>query len=120
MKPSCGPASTKDADAIDKTLARLDTDYIDLLLIHQPAGDYVAGYRQMEKKPQEGKVRAIGLSISTLNRWKNLLHLRGAAPQFCRPRFTLTTKEPELKAYLKRMAWSFQAWYPLGHADKAY
>lgn len=49
-------------DAVEKTLARLDTDYIDLLLIHQPAGNYVAGYRLMEKAYKEGKVRAIGLS----------------------------------------------------------
>ena len=56
------PAFYEQADAVEKTLERLDTDYIDLLLIHQPAGNYVAGYRQMEKAYKEGKVRAIGLS----------------------------------------------------------
>ena len=45
-----------------RPLPDLDTPYIDLLLIHQPAGNYVAGYRQMEKAYKEGKVRAIGLS----------------------------------------------------------
>ena len=54
--------------AVDKTLERLGTDYIDLLLIHQPAGNYVAGYRQMEKAYKEGKVRAIGLPTSTRGR----------------------------------------------------
>ena len=43
-------------------LERLDVDYVDLLLIHQPAGDYIAGYKAMEKAVKEGKVRAIGLS----------------------------------------------------------
>ena len=43
------PSFYEQPDAVDKTLARLDTPYIDLLLIHQPAGNYVAGYRQMEK-----------------------------------------------------------------------
>lgn len=77
------PSFYKDADAIDKTLARLDTDYIDLLLIHQPAGDYVAGYRQMEKAYKAGKVRAIGLSNFNIKQMeKNLLHLRGAAHSF--------------------------------------
>ena len=38
------PAFYEQADAVDKSLARLDTDYIDLLLIHQPAGNYAAGY----------------------------------------------------------------------------
>ena len=56
------PSFYEQDDAVDKTLARLDTDYIDLLLIHQPAGNYIAGYRQMEKAYKEGKVRAIGAS----------------------------------------------------------
>lgn len=38
---------------MEKTLQRLDTDYIDLLLIHQPAGNYLAGYRLMEKAYKE-------------------------------------------------------------------
>ena len=42
---------------MDRTLERLGTDYIDLLLIHQPAGNYSAGYRQMEKAYQEGNMR---------------------------------------------------------------
>lgn len=56
------PSFYEQPDAVDKTLARLDTDYIDLLLIHQPAGNYLAGYQQMERAYKEGKVRAIGLS----------------------------------------------------------
>ena len=56
------PSFYEQPDAVDKTLARLDTPYIDLLLIHQPAGNYVAGYHQMEKAYKEGKVHAIGLS----------------------------------------------------------
>ena len=47
---------------MDKTFARLGTDYIDLLLIHQRAGNFIEGYRQMERAYKEGKVRAIGLS----------------------------------------------------------
>lgn len=86
------PSFYKDADAIDKTLARLDTDYIDLLLIHQPAGDYVAGYRQMEKPTKRGKSGPLACPISTLNRWKKSSPSARCSPQFCRPRFTLTTK----------------------------
>ena len=53
------PAFYEQEDAVEKTLERLGTDYIDLLLIHQPAGNYHAGYRLMEKAYKEGKVRAI-------------------------------------------------------------
>lgn len=44
------PSFYEQADAVEKTLERLDTDYIDLLLIHQPAGNYTAGYRQMGRR----------------------------------------------------------------------
>ena len=50
------PSFYEQPDAVDKTLARLDTPYIDLLLIHQPAGNYVAGYRQMEKAYKEDTI----------------------------------------------------------------
>lgn len=65
---------------MDKTLARLDTPYIDLLLIHQPAGNYVAGYRQMEKAYKEGKVRAIGLSNFNKAQIKEILSICRGAP----------------------------------------
>lgn len=48
------PSFYEQEDAVEKTLQRLDTDYIDLLLIHQPAGNYVAGYELMEKAYKEG------------------------------------------------------------------
>ena len=56
------PSVYTDPDAIDKTLKRLDLNYIDLLLLHQPAGDYITGYKMMEKALKEGKVKSIGIS----------------------------------------------------------
>ena len=65
---------------MEKTLERLDTDYIDLLLIHQPAGNYVAGYRLMEKAYKEGKVRAIGLSNFSMEQIKEILSICEVKP----------------------------------------
>lgn len=48
--------------SILENLKKLQTDYIDLLLIHQPFGDYYGTYRAMERAYHEGKVRAIGVS----------------------------------------------------------
>ena len=48
--------------AIEKILKRLDTDYIDLLLLHQPYNDYIGAYKTMEKAQKEGKVKSIGIS----------------------------------------------------------
>ena len=59
------PSFYEQPDAVEKTLKRLDTDYIDLLLIHQPAGNYIAGYRLMEQAYKAGKVKSIGLSNFT-------------------------------------------------------
>ena len=103
---------------VDKTLARLDTDYIDLLLIHQPAGDYVAGYRLMEKAYKEGKVRAIGLSNFKKEQIEEILSLCEVKPTILQTDLHPYHQEPELKAFLKENGIVPQAWYPLGHADK--
>lgn len=52
----------KAARSIDESLRKLRTDYVDLLLIHQPFSDYPGTWRAMEKAVRDGKVRAIGLS----------------------------------------------------------
>ncbi|WP_442356436.1 aldo/keto reductase, partial [Lentilactobacillus parabuchneri] len=50
------------SEAIDKMLGRLDTDYIDLLLLHQQIGDYIGAWKDMEKAVADGRVRSIGIS----------------------------------------------------------
>ena len=113
------PSFYEQPDAVDKTLARLDTPYIDLLLIHQPAGNYVAGYRQMEKAYKEGKVRAIGLSNFTKEQIEEILSICEVKPAVLQTELHPYNQEPELKAFLKENGIVPQAWYPLGHGDKA-
>ena len=60
--PSCDYGEGITSKAIDKMLERLNLKYIDLLLLHQQVGDYVAAYKEMEKAVEQGKVRSIGLS----------------------------------------------------------
>ena len=113
------PSFYEQPDAVDKTLARLDTPYIDLLLIHQPAGNYVAGYRQMEKAYKEGKVRAIGLSNFNQAQLEEILSICEVRPTVLQTELHPYHQEPELKAFLKENGIVPQAWYPLGHGDKA-
>ena len=113
------PSFYEQEDAVEKTLQRLGTDYIDLLLIHQPAGNYVAGYRQMEKAYKEGKVRAIGLSNFKKEQIEEILSLCEVKPTILQTDLHPYHQEPELKAFLKENGIVPQAWYPLGHGDKA-
>ena len=113
------PSFYEQSDAVDKTLARLDTDYIDLLLIHQPAGNYLAGYRLMEKAYQEGKVRAIGLSNFNQAQIQEILNVCQVKPAVLQTEVHPYSQEKELKKFLAKEGIVIQAWYPLGHGDKA-
>lgn len=113
------PTVYEDENAIDKTLERLDTNYIDLLLLHQPAGNYKIAYKMMEKAVHDGKVKSIGLSNFEIPELKEILDIAEIKPavlQFeAHPYFT----EDEIKEYLKPYDVKYMAWYPLGHGDKS-
>jgi len=111
------PSFYEQEDAVEKTLERLDTDYIDLLLIHQPAGNYLAGYCLMEKAYKEGKVRAIGLSNFTKDQMEEILNTCEVKPTILQTEVHPYAQEKELKAFLDREGIIIQAWYPLGHGD---
>ena len=113
------PSFYEQADAVEKTLERLDTDYIDLLLIHQPAGNYTAGYRQMEAAYKAGKVRAIGLSNFNKAQMEEILSICEVRPTVLQTELHPYHQEKELKAFLKENGMVAQSWYPLGHGDKA-
>lgn len=113
------PSFYEQEDAVEKTLQRLGTGYIDLLLIHQPAGNYVAGYRLMEKAYKEGKVRAIGLSNFTPEQVQEILDICEVKPAVLQTEVHPYSQEKELKAFLDKEGIVIQAWYPLGHGDKA-
>ena len=112
------PSFYEQEDAVEKTLQRLDTDYIDLLLIHQPAGNYTAGYRLMEKAYKEGKVRAIGLSNFTKAQIQEILALCEVKPAILQTEIHPYSQEKEMKEFLTSQGMVIQAWYPLGHGDK--
>ena len=113
------PSFYEQNDAVDKTLERLDTSYIDLLLIHQPAGNYLAGYRQMEKAYKEGKVKAIGLSNFNQEQIREILSVCEVKSAVLQTEVHPYSQEKELKKFLAKEGIVIQAWYPLGHGDKA-
>lgn len=113
------PSFYEQQDAVDKTLERLGTDSIDLLLLHQPAGNYVAGYRLMEQAYREGKVKAIGLSNFNREQVEQILALCQVRPAVLQTEVHPYSQEKEYKAFLQKEGIAIQAWYPLGHGDQA-
>lgn len=95
------PSFYEHEGAVEKTLKRLDTDYIDLLLIHQPAGNYIAGYKLMEKAYKEGKVKAIGLSNFNKEQIEEILSICEVKPAVLQTEVHPYYQENDMKEFLK-------------------
>ena len=104
----------KAAQSIDESLRKLQTDYIDLLLIHQAYGDVFGSWRAMEKAYKDGKVRAIGVSNFQEARFFDFAHYVDVKPMVnqlqCNPMIQQTSIEPLLAETDTKM----MAWGPLG------
>ena len=100
-------------------MERLGVEYVDLLYIHQPAGNWLEGYRQLEKAYKEGKARAIGISNFEGKYIDELQTKWEIVPQFIQveahPYFT----QKELRKTLDKYDIKLMSWYPLGHGDKS-
>lgn len=108
----------KTSDAIDKMLKRLDTDYIDLLLLHQQFGDYIGAYKDMERAVKDGRVKSIGLSNFESERLEEVLNMAEIYPSVlqveCHPYY----QQNDLKKRVEKYGTVIEAWYPIGHGDK--
>ncbi len=104
-------------DGIDKMLKRLDTGYIDLLLLHQQVGDYMGAWRDCEKAVAQGKVRAIGLSNFESERLEEVCEAAKVKPAVlqveCHPYY----QQDALKRRLAPYGTVIESWYPIGHGD---
>ena len=105
--------------AVDETLARLGTDYIDLLFLHQPTDNWREGYRNIEKAVREGKVKAIGLSNFPDAMLREAIDTMEIKPQIVQVEAHPYYPQTELKKILAETDMGLMAWYPLGHGDKS-
>ena len=103
--------------AIDETLQRLGTDYIDLLFLHQPTDNWREGYRAIEKAYKEGKVKAIGLSNFPGDLLVEAIDTMEIKPQVVQVEAHPYFPQTELKQILSKTGMALMAWYPLGHGD---
>ncbi|MDF2921758.1 MAG: 2,5-didehydrogluconate reductase [Paenibacillaceae bacterium] len=107
----------KTSAAIDKMLERLDTPYLDLLLLHQQFGDYLGAWKDMERAVEQGKVKSVGLSNFESERLEEVLEAAVIKPAVlqveCHPYY----QQHALKQRLAPYGTIIESWYPIGHGD---
>ena len=108
------PTEYENPNAVEETLERLDTDYIDLLFLHQPTKNWREGYKQLIKAYKQGKIKAIGVSNFEGRYIEEVLSEFDVKPQViqveCHPFFP----QEELKQITEKEDIKIMSWYPLG------
>ena len=103
--------------AVEGTLARLGLDYVDMLILHQPVGNYLAAWKTMEKAHKEGKVRALGLSNFGQDKIAEVIEAAEVKPQLVTVECHPYHQQRDLREFLAPYGTVIEAWYPLGHGD---
>lgn len=104
-------------EGIKKMLGRLDTGYIDLLLLHQQLGDYLGAYRDMERAVEEGLVKSIGLSNFESDRLEEVLDAATIPPAALQVELHPYYQQLDLKKRVEKYGTVLESWYPIGHGD---
>ena len=104
----------KAALSIDESLRKLRTDYVDLLLIHQPYGDVYGSWRAMEKAYKDGKARAIGVSNFQKGRFVDFAMHTDVKPMVNQLQCNVAMQQNGIRPYLDEYGTKMMAWGPLG------
>ena len=103
--------------AIDLSLEKLDTDYMDLYLLHQPYGKVDEAWRALEEAKEEGKILSIGVSNMTPKLWNKWVPDFDSIPSVNQVEFNPYIQQKELKEILNPLDVKIQAWGPLGRGN---
>lgn len=106
--------------SIEESLRRLQTDYIDLLLVHQPFGDYYGTYRAMEEAYRAGKLRAIGVSNFLVDRYLDLVHFVEIPPAVNQVETHVFTQQRELQQVMQETDTKLMSWGPFAEGKNDY
>lgn len=106
--------------SIDESLKKLKTDYVDLLLIHQPFGDYYGTYRAMEEAYSQGKARAIGVSNFYPDRFIDIAHFANIKPAVNQIETHVFQQQKVAKKYLEKHGTQIMSWGPFAEGKNDY
>lgn len=106
--------------SIDESLKKLQSDYVDLLLIHQPFGDYYGTYRAMEEAYKEGKARAIGVSNFYPDRFIDIAHFAEVTPAVNQVETHVFQQQKEARKYLAKSGTQIMSWGPFAEGKNDY
>ncbi|MGI6233243.1 MAG: aldo/keto reductase [Prevotella sp.] len=108
------------ARSIDESLRKLQTDYIDLMLLHQPFGDRYNAYRALEAAYKAGKVRAIGVSNFYPDHLIDLCHFNDIIPAVNQIETHVFTQQQEARKYMDELGVRHMAWGPLAEGKNGF
>lgn len=108
------PMGGYNAAGIDSALKKLGLEYIDLMLLHQPWGDYIAGYQAMEEAVRQGKLRCIGISNFSAAQIEEILAVATIPPAVQQVETHLYHQQGTMMEYLNNYGTVLEAWFPLG------
>lgn len=104
--------------SIDESLTKLGTDYVDLVLVHQPYGDYYGTYRALEKALDGGKTRAIGLSNFYKDRYVDLVHHSRIVPAITQLETNVFSQQTLMRKLFSETGTKIMAWGPMAQGKE--
>ncbi len=97
-----------------ESMEKLQTDYLDLCLLHQPFSDYYGAYRALEDLQAEGKIKAIGVSNFYADRLIDIASFARTVPQVNQVETHPFNQQTEAKKYMDKYGVQIEAWAPFG------
>lgn len=107
-----GPGKT--LSAIEKMLKRLDTDYLDLLFVHQPVGDFAGAWKEMETAVAQGKVRSLGISNFDGYGFEEIMQAVTIKPAVLQVECHPYHQQTEMRKKIAPYGMVLESWFPLG------
>ena len=101
-------------EAIDQALAKLDIEYIDLMLLHHPGEGDIEAYKAMERAAAQGKIRSIGLSNWYVEELESFLPQITTMPALIQNEIHPYYQEQDVVPYIQALGIVVQGWYPFG------